>query len=302
MPDFAAWTPSDWSALSAVITALVAVAAAAFAFMQVRHARLLREEQAQPFVVVDFESSPIWHNAIELVIRNIGKTVATDVRVEFDPPLQSTHAPKGYELSKSALVTRGIPAMPPGKQISALFDFSHDRKDADLPMSYTAIVRFADARGRRQEALTYVLDLNFVYGLTQFTELGIHDAAKALSEMRDLMASWTAHNNGVRVHTVDEDARNFSDQWQMERSGEHPSLARPVPAGRRTPSRFDRYREPLWRRIYWAIRQEKNRRLRIQEIEEKVRGRPDIGEMLQHELARLRASRWGAFRRRKWSE
>jgi hypothetical protein len=292
MPDFPAWTPADWSALSAAITALIAFVAAVFAFLQVRHARLLREEQAQPFVVVDFESSPVWHNAIELVIQNIGKTVAKNVRVAFDPPLESTQRQEGYELSKSVLLTQGIPTMPPGKRVTALFDLSHDRKDSGLLMSYTATVHFADSRGRPQEALTYVLDLNFLYGLMRFTERGVHDAAKALMEMRDTMTKWTAHSKGIRVYAVDEDARNFNDRWQQDKSGEFPSLASPTPAGRRTPSRFDKYKEPIWRRIYWAVQQERNRRERIRELEARVQARPDLDPMLRHELDRLRSRGW----------
>ena len=102
-------TSQEWAAIEAVATAataLVAVLAAVFAYVQVRQARRLRQEQARPFVVVDFESSPAWQNAIQLVIQNIGQTVATDVLVSFDPLLESTQKHEGYQLSKSALLTR----------------------------------------------------------------------------------------------------------------------------------------------------------------------------------------------------
>jgi len=298
MPDFSAWDPADWSALSGGVTALVAVVAAAFAFLQVRHAKLLREEQAQPFVVVDFESSPVWRNAIELVVQNIGKTVAKNVRVTFDPPLKSTEQQGGYELAKSVLLTQGVPTMPPGKRVSALFDFTHERKDSGLPMTYTATVEFTDSRGRRQETLSYILDLNVLYGLMKFTEYGVHDAAKALVEMQKTMGKWTAHSNGIRVHTLDEDARNFNDRWQKEKSGRHPSLANFTPAGRRTPSRFDKYREPLWRHWYWSIQLERDRRSRIRELEAQSAARPDIAQMNAHELERLWSSSWPGLRRR----
>jgi hypothetical protein len=299
MPDFLAWDPADWSALAAAVTTLVAVVAAAFAFLQVRQARLLREEQAQPFVVVDFEPSPVWSNIINLVIQNSGKTVAKDVLVVFDPPLVSSQPQEGYELAKSVLLTSGIPTMPPGKRIATMFDVSHERKDSFLPMTYTATVHFSDWRNKPQEPLTYVLDLNFLYGLTQVTEYGMHDAAKALREMRDTIKGWTAHSNGLLVHAVDEDARNFSDRWQREKSGRHPSMGNPTPAGRRAPSRFDRYREPIWRRIYWSVRLAQDRREQVRELETKISARPDLAPMLQNELERLRSRAWGRLRRRK---
>lgn len=287
MPDFEAWTPADWSALAGVVTALVAVAAALFAFMQVRQARLLREEQAQPIVVVDFESAPVWHNAIELVIQNIGKTIATNVHVTFDPPLKSTQRHEGYDLAQSTLLTKGIPTMPPGKRVTAMFDLSHERKDSGLPMAYVAKVDFADAHGRAQQSLTYVLDLEFMYGLMRFTEYGVHDAAKALREMRDAMNKWTAHFDGLRVYIVDEDWRQFDEQWQWERGGEPPTMANPTPAGRPSPSRFDRHREPLWKSMVWRVRLgfAKNRRRR--ELKAEMAARPDLAPMIQQQLERL---------------
>lgn len=290
MPDFGAWGPADWSALSAAVTAAVAVVAAAFAFLQVRHARLLREEQAQPFVVVDFESSPVWRNAIELVIENIGKTVATNVRVSFDPPLQSTQQAEGYDLSKSVLLTQGIPTMPPSKRVATMFELSHDRKDSGLPLTYTAKVDFADSRGKPQKSLTYVLDLNFLYGLRRFREYGVHDAAKAVQEMRDAMNKWTDHFDGIRVYVVDEDARHFEERWQMEKGGDVPTMGNPLPARRPAPSRFDKYKEPVWKRMYWSIRQEVDRRKRLAELEAKVAQRPDLASELEPQLARLRST------------
>jgi hypothetical protein len=78
------WSASAWSAL----TFLVLAAAAVFAWFQVREAQRLRKEQTRPFVLVDFDA---WSTIVEIRITNIGKTIARDVRFDFDPPLVSTH-------------------------------------------------------------------------------------------------------------------------------------------------------------------------------------------------------------------
>lgn len=57
-------TPAEWTALGTIVTALVAVAAAIFAFMQVREIRRTREEQVRPFVVVDIQPSRVWANLL----------------------------------------------------------------------------------------------------------------------------------------------------------------------------------------------------------------------------------------------
>lgn len=216
-------------------TLIVAVVAARYAARQVREARAqveearrtreqqaeqarreseegtereqrLREEQARPFVVVDFEPSPVWGNIIDIVFENVGKTLARNVRFTFDPPLESSQrARDGYDFAKSALLTSGIPAMPPGKRVTALFDLSHERVNTDLPMAYRVRVDLQDSQERDQEPLEYVLDLNFRYGLRRVESKTVHDVAKSLKEIERATARWTQHFNGVRVWVRNED-------------------------------------------------------------------------------------------------
>lgn len=205
MPDFSAWTPADWSAAGTVATAVIAFAAALFAYRQVREARRLREEQAQPFVVVDFEPSPVWGNIINLVVENVGKTLAREVKLTFTPRLASTQVKEEYDLNESALLKEGIPTMPPGKRVVTLFDLSHQRVKSGLPQTYRVKVEFKDSRGREQVPLEYVLDLSYYYGLMSVREYGLHDAAKALRDIEATLRKWTAHVDGLRVWIRDED-------------------------------------------------------------------------------------------------
>jgi hypothetical protein len=242
----------DWTALATCATALVAAAAALYARNQVKEARTLREEQAQPFVVVDFEPSPAWRQAINLVVENIGKTLATNVRITFDKPLESTETHPGFEISESVLLTEGIPCMPPGKRVTALFDLAHQRKDSGLPMTYVATVEFCDGRGRQQKALTYVLDLNFYYGLMSIDEYGMHHAAKALGEIHKIMKKWTGHHGRLGIDSFDADYAAWRANWERERGGP-PTFGRSRPAGRRAPTKFRHLQEPLAQRVFWAF-------------------------------------------------
>ena len=209
--------PEEWSAIAAAVTALVALFAAIFIPIQVREAKRLREEQAQPFVVADFQPSAVWSNIINLVVENVGKTLARDVRLTFDPPLASTHATGKWDLNDTALIKKGIPTMPPGRQVVALFDLSHDRHKSNLPMEYRVKVEFSDSRGRGQSPLEYLLDLSYFYGLQGIREYGLHDAAKALREIEKTVNKWTEHFNGLRVYTRDGDQRDAELREEDER-------------------------------------------------------------------------------------
>jgi hypothetical protein len=64
------------------LTLVVLVVAAVAAFRQVREAVRTREEESRPYVVVDFETKK---GMFFLVVTNIGRTMARDVRFSFNP-------------------------------------------------------------------------------------------------------------------------------------------------------------------------------------------------------------------------
>ena len=261
-----AWSPEKWEAFGTMVTAVVAIAAAVFAWLQVRHARQLREDQAQPFVVVSFEPSPVWGNAINLVVQNIGNTVAKNVRIVSDKPLESKA--RTDEINDFQLLKQGVFFMPPGMRLQTLFDLTHARHESDLPMTYEVSVSYEGIRGKR-ETMKYVLDIGIFYGLEQFTEYGLHHAAKAAIDISKTMKKWTGSRGRLKIWTADEDYRNWADRWQHSRGGDTPSLGRPYPAGRPAPSKFQALREPLIVRLYWWMRSP---------IDQAVQHRRDIKE------------------------
>lgn len=201
------WTATAWAAVAAWATFIVAALAAVFAGRQVLEARRTREDQAQPFVVADLEPSKAGRNFMDLIIRNTGSTVATNVKIVFDPPLASTlnENDARYRLSEAAIITKGIPTLPPGREYRLLFEHVLDRFNSDLPRSYDAAVTFQDPRGRRHE-MQYRLDFDIYFGVMNLSVLTDHDAAKALKEIGKTLAQWSHTGSGLSVWTRDEDA------------------------------------------------------------------------------------------------
>ena len=102
---------------------MILVAAGAVAWWQASEARKLRVERSRPFVILDVE---IHQTIAEFRVTNIGTTLARNVRFEFDPPLKSIHDddhPDEPPLAELNLFARGIPSLPPGKEIVAIFDY-----------------------------------------------------------------------------------------------------------------------------------------------------------------------------------
>lgn len=180
--------PGWLGALASVGTLCVAMAAALIARGQLEHARILREEQARPFVIVDFEPTRAGDmRYMDLVIRNTGGTLARDVNVVFDPPIVSTLDPKGEEsdhlataLARTSLLQGGIPTLPPGREYRMLFDDMADRFERkDLPRRYEVTVSMRSER-KIEPTLTQILDLDVYYGYMNVHEYGLHHIAKSL--------------------------------------------------------------------------------------------------------------------------
>jgi len=194
---FAGLNPEEWTAVGTLGTAIVALLAAVFAGWQVCEIRRARQEESRPFVIVDIQSSAAWNNLLNLVIENAGPTLARDVRVSFTPPLQSSN--EHVDLESTVLLTEGIPMLPPGRQVKAFFDASHERKGKGLPMRYDVEVALKDYRGQPQEVQRYVIDLGHLYGLSNITEYGMHDAAKALREIQTSVTKWSDIHGRLKV-------------------------------------------------------------------------------------------------------
>ena len=209
------YTPEQWQAVGTMATAFIALAAAVFAWQQVRHARKLREEQAQPYVVVDFEASR--NIMMNLVIRNTGLTVAHDVKITFDPPLVSTFdATRKPTFAESLFLIKGIPTMPPGRTWTALFERGPDRFERkDLPRAYDVTVTYRDSHGRKY-SLPYRLDLDIFFGIRNLGVQDIHDVSQDLRKIRETVARWTEGFNGLRVFTRDGAAKDARDREQMD--------------------------------------------------------------------------------------
>ncbi|RCG29870.1 hypothetical protein DQ384_16990 [Sphaerisporangium album] len=145
----------------------------------------IRREQQEPHVVVDIVPSPHAIKVFILVIENIGPTVARNVRIAFEPPIEraAERNPHQHVLRNSRIFTEGISHMPPGRRIELLFDQTPERHDAQLPMQYAATVD-AEWTGGRVETMTYNIDLSIYYDVTFHGVRNLHDGVEVLEKVK----------------------------------------------------------------------------------------------------------------------
>ena len=161
-----------------------AMDAADAANRQAAIAEQVRQEQVEPYVVVDIRPSDHVGYVFVLVIENTGPTVARNVQIKFDPPLERVEETlSGWPPIRDALFLKeGIPFMSPGRRIEWFFDVGFKRLDSDLPKVYTVTVDTEGPFGR-VETLTYRIDLSMYGGLNTLGVKNLHDGVKTLEKV-----------------------------------------------------------------------------------------------------------------------
>jgi hypothetical protein len=224
------WTAGRVVAAAAVAQLVVVGWAALYARGQVREARTLREEQARPFVVVDVE--PERRPFMNLVVANLGRTMARNVRIEIDPPLQSTvYDSGGFGIARMKLFTEPIPSLAPGKRMVMLFDSLPARIEAGLPDSYEVRLSYEWDGGPIVD--TQRLDLDLYRHQRLIWRDTIHHVSETLKKMDRRMDKWSAGYRGLLTLSLEEARRrDEEDIAELRAQGELPPEPRGGVVGR----------------------------------------------------------------------
>jgi hypothetical protein len=187
----AATTGTNWPAVAAWAawaTVLIYIVIGLFAWRQVREARKLREEQARPFVIVDFEPGFL----VYLTVENLGRTMARDVRIQFGKPLETT-LERPSEIDETPLFREAILTLPPGKKIRVLFDQGPARLEAGFPLTYDVDVSYKGPTGKKPWKDSYRLDLGMYVG-SQLPPKGIPELVTEVENIRKEIEKWKGSN------------------------------------------------------------------------------------------------------------
>lgn len=167
-------------------------------------ARQLREDQTRPFVVIDLDGLRATY--FDLVIKNIGATMARDVRFKFDPPAESAYS--GVDLNGLKMFSEGISTLPPGKELRTLFDLAPGRYEAKLPDVYEVTVSYLGQSGGTRYEEKIDLDFGLYWNRRSITRRDAHDIHKELKAISKEMAKWTATHGGGLLSITPADVRD----------------------------------------------------------------------------------------------
>ncbi|GAA4898735.1 hypothetical protein [Streptomonospora salina] len=119
--------------------------------------RRIWHDSSQPYVYADIRPDERYAVLLVIVVENTGRTVARNVRVEFDPLPQSATFKK---VGEKRLFNEPISALPPGGRIIHYLDRSFSLNErSDLPWRYLIKVNGEGPHGALDE-LKYEIDIS----------------------------------------------------------------------------------------------------------------------------------------------
>jgi hypothetical protein len=138
-----------------------------------------RDQEVAPYVVAYFDI-PYGMPLIYLIVRNAGKSVAKDVKLEFQPPLKNS---KGEAINDIPFIKEGIGSIPPEYEIKTFFDsaISYFEKK-ELPLTYTVKVSYSGGLQPDTRNTEQIMDLS-AFKSVYINVKGMHELVKEVETL-----------------------------------------------------------------------------------------------------------------------
>lgn len=144
-----------------------------------REMRDSRDQEIAPYVVTYFDVI-VDKNLIYFVIKNIGKSMAVNVKLEFDPPLPHGKISSNIE---RVLINGGIPSLPPSYEIRTIFDVFTEYVRSGSQLKYILTTTYYGGISPVQRKATYTQDISSYRGVTSVHEANTGDIVTQLKKI-----------------------------------------------------------------------------------------------------------------------
>lgn len=153
--------------------------------LQVKEMRAARELETAPKVIAFLE---IDHRGIiNVVIKNIGKGVAENVKLEVSPAFGTTI--EGYEPMKTNLFSDGIKQLVPGQAIEVFLNSFSNHLKKELPDRYEVVLTYFGGLGESIREEKYFLDLTPYKDLIKSPQKTLHELVEAVEKVSKQLAA-----------------------------------------------------------------------------------------------------------------
>jgi hypothetical protein len=140
--------------------------------------RETRDLESAPYVIPFID---INHHIMYFGIKNIGKTVAENVKFEINPELKQYI---GGDIKEIPLIKNGLSSLPPGHEIGTKFAISHKYlNQLDTPKKYLVKITFFGGLSKKRREYDQILDLSIYHDLIPDEDMRLSDIVKELENL-----------------------------------------------------------------------------------------------------------------------
>lgn len=144
------------------------------------HNRTVQDQEVAPYMVV-YLDIPYGDPWIYLVVKNVGKTIAENVRITFDPPITRKQHPP---LAKLPLEDEQMGSFPPGYEARTFFDSTIEYfAQENVPASFKVTTTYTGGLNKTERSTTQVIDLAMYKGTSYLHEPSLKDVVKAITDL-----------------------------------------------------------------------------------------------------------------------
>lgn len=144
--------------------------------------RETRDQETAPFIIAFFDVQTE-ASLIYLVVKNIGHTVATQVKFTFTPELRSSN--DNRLLKEVGFIKNGIESMPPNYEIRTLVDSSPSYfGNKELPLKYNVEIKYYGGIEAKQRTTNQQLDLSANKGISYVRNKTIGNLVDEIEKLR----------------------------------------------------------------------------------------------------------------------
>jgi hypothetical protein len=182
----------------------------------------MRDQETAPHVVAYFEAArgtPF----IYLVVKNLGKSVAKAVRLDFDPGLRSSNP--GIQMDELPMIRQGIGSLAPGQELRTFFDSAISYFGAELPLRINVRVSYSGGVHSEERKFEQILDLEALRGLFYSAETGL---AELVSEVAKIAKGHNSNHSDLQNIARILDKRMDSEAGTPKKHGWRPRNSKRV--------------------------------------------------------------------------
>jgi len=181
------WSHSE--KLSNIVIATVTTAAFIVAVIEYRRQKKNHDEQNRPYIIVDLER--VVSGLFDISVRNIGKSVAKNIRVTFKPNIK----PYNSDLKINDLnFLKNLKFLPPDKDLR--FFFGSVMGESVIKREFKVAVEYQDVAAKDYEE-SFVIDPRDYLDLHSISRYDMHDAVKKLEDIAKSLKDSTKAQEGI---------------------------------------------------------------------------------------------------------